>query len=75
SPGDSDAVRRDLLGVLFGHTPTIVAGNLAVSLTASAVLVSAQGHGLVWFWLAAIWILVGLRYALVRQLRPQLASL
>lgn len=75
SPSDSDAVRRDLLGVLFGHTPTIVAGNLAVSLTASAVLVSAQGHGLVWFWLAAIWILVGLRYALVRQLRPQLASL
>ena len=75
SPSDSDAVRRDLLGVLFGHTPTIVAGNLAVSLTASAVLVSAQGHGLVWFWLAAIWVLVGLRYALVRQLRPQLASL
>lgn len=70
-----DAVRRDLLGVLFGHTPTIVAGNLAVSLTAVVVLLGSHAPAPVGLWMAAVWLLVGLRYALVRQMRPRLASL
>jgi hypothetical protein len=74
STDDSDAVRRDLLGVLFGHTPTIVAGNLAVASTATAVLVSADGHSAVWLWLVAICALMILRAAFVRWSRPRLAG-
>jgi len=72
---DSDAVRRDLLGVLFGHTPTIVAGNVAVAGTATAVLVSADGHSAVWLWLVAICALMILRAAFVSWSRPRLAAL
>jgi signal transduction histidine kinase len=75
STDDRDAVRRDLLGVLFGHTPTIVAGNLAVAGTATAVLVSADGHSAVWFWLVAVCALITLRAAFVRRARPRLAGL
>jgi signal transduction histidine kinase len=72
---DRDAVRRDLLGVLFGHTPTIVAGNLAVASTATAVLVSAEGHAAVWLWLATIFLLVALRAGFVRWMLPRLPTL
>ncbi|HEY9192366.1 MAG TPA: HAMP domain-containing sensor histidine kinase [Methyloversatilis sp.] len=72
---DRDAVRRDLLGVLFGHTPTVVAGNIAVSTTAASVLISAGGHPAVWFWLAAIFVLVALRAGTVYWARPRLAAL
>jgi signal transduction histidine kinase len=75
SADDRDAVRRDLLEVLFGHTPTIVAGNLAVAGTATAVLVSADGHSAVWFWLVAVCALITLRAAFVRRARPRLAGL
>ncbi len=72
---DRDAVRRDLLGVLFDHTPTIVAGNIAVASTAAAVLISAGGHFAVWFWLGAILALVAARAGYVRAVRPHLAGL
>lgn len=75
SAADRDAVRRDLLGVLFGHTPTIVAGNLAVASTAAAVLVSAEGHAAVWLWLVTIFLLVALRAGFVRWMQPRLPTL
>lgn len=71
----ADAVRRDLLGVLFGHTPTIVAGNLAVSLTAVAVLLGNHEPAPVGLWMLVVWALIALRYALVRSARPHLATL
>lgn len=72
---DDTDVRRDLLGVLFGHTGTIVAGNVAVSLTASLVLAAADGQTRVWPWLAALSVLVALRVALVRKIRPEIDTL
>lgn len=75
SADEREAVRRDLLGVLFGHTPTIVAGNVAVASTAAAVLVSAEGHSAVWGWLAVVCLLVAVRAFYVRWMQPQLAGL
>ncbi|WP_018410448.1 sensor histidine kinase [Methyloversatilis thermotolerans] len=71
---DRDAVRRDLLGVLFDHTPTIVAGNLAVSLTASVVLMQGGDVLPLALWLSAIWLLVLLRLGFVRRCRSRLAD-
>ncbi len=72
---DREAVRRDLLGVLFSQTTTIMLGNVAVAIIAAAVLVSARNHPVIGFWLATIVALVLLRAGFVHSARPRLATL
>lgn len=64
---DTEAVRRDLLGVLFRNTPTIAAGNLAVALVTTLVFVSAGVGDFVLVWLGVLSVLIALRVFYVRR--------
>lgn len=72
---DAIAVRRELLGVLLGHTRTALAGNVVIALTTLGVLI---GHGVrdgLVPWAACILGIVVLRAWHARRLRARLAHL
>ncbi len=72
---DATEIRRELLGVMLGHTRTALAGNLVIALTTIAVLVGSGVRDGVGLWAAWIFCLVGIRAVHARSAVRRLPAL